>query len=184
MPIYVNGVYQFQSTLLRGERQTPQRYVLRTSLFQSTLPRGERPPCLSAMVNQSAVSIHAPTRGATARTPRSGASTTSFNPRSHAGSDSVGKDDTPSPSTVSIHAPTRGATVLFNRAIGTSLFQSTLPRRERPSGILAPPTPSGFNPRSHAGSDDIPVVEHIYPVVVSIHAPARGATHSREMHRT
>ena len=77
---------------------------------------------------------------------------------------------------VSIHAPTKGATLLiliFSRFI---LFQSTLPRRERPGDALetertervsihAPTkgaTPSfrycsmissGFNPRSHEGSD-------------------------------
>ena len=43
-------------------------YALITEMytFQSTLPRGERPQAMLKMVAEATVSIHAPTRGATA----------------------------------------------------------------------------------------------------------------------
>ena len=37
----------------------------------------------------------------------------------------------------------------------TTKFQSTLPRRERPSHALYAVPSDGFNPRSHVGSDDM-----------------------------
>ena len=58
-----------------------------------------------------------------------------------------------------------------------SLFQSTLPRGER-----RPPAPPGstpsrnFNPRSREGSDGDRDPESALAVLISIHAPARGAT--------
>ena len=76
-------------------------------------------------------------------------------------------------------------------------FQSTLPRRERPESLRMLPNPFGFNPRSREGSDDIPAprllpegrfnprsregsdkneIEEVEDFIVSIHAPAKGAT--------
>ena len=78
-------------------------------------------------------------------------------------------------------------------------FQSTLPRRERPESLRMLPNPFGFNPRSREGSDDIPAprllpegrfnprsregsdkneIEEVEDFIVSIHAPAKGATES------
>ena len=76
--------------------------------FQSTLPHGER--LTNAFINDIIinVSIHAPTRGATALI---------YVP--------CGKCD------VSIHAPTRGATSQCSINQGTDTFQSTLPHGER-----------------------------------------------------
>ena len=55
----------FQSTLPRGERlPIPQRQSERI-LFQSTLPRGERRSRSVYSLCHYAISIHAPTRGAT-----------------------------------------------------------------------------------------------------------------------
>ena len=56
---------------------------------------------------------------------------------------------------VSIHAPTRGATSgRFVSLLIFSMFQSTLPRGERRSEAAASSSvSSGFNPRSHEGSD-------------------------------
>ena len=80
-----------------------------------------------------------------------------------------------------------------------SLFQSTLPRRERPDGRFAPksnmeyfnprsregsdqrrePVPyygRDFNPRSREGSDAALFSPTFSPINISIHAPAKGAT--------
>ena len=143
----------FQSTLPRGERRSPTtwRRVCRrfnprsrggsdhdsltatwdSTQFQSTLPRGERLPGRAQRSSLRAVSIHAPAGGATEaphlrrRDPH-----------------------------VSIHAPAGGATQQTLATTAGTLFQSTLPRGERP--------------------------RHVYPheplQLVSIHAPAGGAT--------
>ena len=121
--------------------------------FQSTLPRRERRSPPNRM--PSAVS--------------------SFNPRSHEGSD-AGSGRLHILSAVSIHAPTKGATVKEGVAIYTQLFQSTLPRRERQSSTLYLMSCLRFNPRSHEGSD-MAAGRNIKGItIVSIHAPTKGAT--------
>ena len=100
--------------------------------FQSTLPRRERPMCASiSFPIVTAVSIHAPTKGATfflfrfvlpymfqSTLPRRERQFSQcfvilpnlgFNPRSHEGSDDIISEITPAIN-VSIHAPTKGAT--------------------------------------------------------------------------
>ena len=77
---------------------------------------------------------------------------------------------------ISIHAPTRGATLTSAKRYRIFVFQSTLPRGERPETEKELHAYEyNFNPRSHEGSDqpseDTHPVEHI-----SIHAPTRGAT--------
>ena len=54
-------------------------------------------------------------------------------------------------------------------------FQSTLPRGERLSTLKTQRLPICFNPRSHEGSDLL-YRNCLFCSVVSIHAPARGAT--------
>ena len=56
---------------------------------------------------------------------------------------------------ISIHAPARGATAMKNLEKDyTIIFQSTLPRGERPGAVPYIPTSSTyFNPRSREGSD-------------------------------
>ena len=100
----------FQSTLPRGERlPIPQRQSERI-LFQSTLPRGERRSRSVYSLCHYAISIHAPTRGATTKDSIKRSSNIfqstlprgerlwksghvgvyiDFNPRSHEGSDKV-----------------------------------------------------------------------------------------------
>ena len=77
---------------------------------------------------------------------------------------------------ISIHAPARGATgrqvVVFRREI----FQSTLPRGERPASCTAC---SGVRPISiHAPARGATRTScrYTHPADISIHAPARGAT--------
>ena len=123
------------------------------ALFQSTLPRRERLSYLGALASGFMISIHAPTKGATNKycfystfnkfqstlprrerrrgCIRSGAHTT-FNPRSHEGSDQTIKSLWLEPIQISIHAPTKGATMgLWLRWFSFAIFQSTLPQRER-----------------------------------------------------
>ena len=103
---------QFQSTLPRGERRTrhiiragmpnfnprsregsdhsPEHFATAVFRFQSTLPRGERQFFSFFFKAHTAISIHAPARGATRR----------GLPEIHN-------------SNISIHAPARGATVFI-----------------------------------------------------------------------
>ena len=143
--------------------------------FQSTHPRGVRPWPMFPSRMRSRVSIHAPTRGATSPPTGNHPSSTSFNPRTHAGCDRcrsprqgfaasfnprthAGCDGIPGSRNpfekVSIHAPTRGATVMGHNARRHAVFQSTHPRGVR-RGSRPPPRarPACFNPRTHAGCD-------------------------------
>ena len=63
-------------------------------------------------------------------------------------------------------------------SILVSLFQSTLPREERPWILIIMIIFFDFNPRSHERSDcHNSCMAH--SVSISIHAPTRGATHAR-----
>ena len=77
---------------------------------------------------------------------------------------------------VSIHAPARGATLMAGVCgVHPRRFQSTRPRGARHGrGSLSRPPPS-FNPRAREGRDGAWLAGIAYHVV-SIHAPARGAT--------
>ena len=121
-----------------------------------------------------------------------------FNPRSREGSDPavflVVSEHVP----ISIHAPAKGAT-FFNFSWSLpSLFQSTLPRRERrvfhgrrlAHAYFNPRSREGsdyktasvsilfpdFNPRSREGSDGFSNSSLAGHCIISIHAPAKGAT--------
>ncbi len=167
----------FQSTLPREERLGLEIFNSDGSIFQSTLPREERPGSTGRQSNHH-----------------------HFNPRSHERSDWYTQAGTVKATEISIHAPTRGATLgleIFNS--DGSIFQSTLPREERPIQRL-PSWPeryfnprshersdlnerlqrlrtANFNPRSHERSDTERVPRQRNPMI-SIHAPTRGATAS------
>ena len=127
-------------------------------------------------MQSTAISIHAPAKGATAHPTPKDYPQWYFNPRSREGSD---------------------AYALLG-LIGSVLFQSTLPRRER---LHQPRTERGisyFNPRSREGSDSpagavvssVKLFQSTLPrrerhisnapmarvECISIHAPAKGAT--------
>ena len=99
-----------------------------------------------------------------------------FNPRSHAGSDDncVGEYHEFCP--VSIHAPTQGATTTSEQLYNAIEFQSTLPRRERPSASFVVSINCVFQstlPRR----ERLLVLVHGHIIrIVSIHAPTQGAT--------
>ena len=77
-----------------------------------------------------------------------------FNPRSHEGSDQY------------FHSC---SSFLFR-------FQSTLPRGERLTDFVEYPFDKYFNPRSHEGSDCCYPPRLCFCIIISIHAPTRGAT--------
>jgi len=76
---------------------------------------------------------------------------------------------------VSIHAPARGATLppAFDKLIIT--FQSTPLREGRQNRMPKPRPVASFNPRPCARGDEI-ICSLVHTWLVSIHAPARGAT--------
>ena len=143
------------------------------------------------------VSIHAPTKGATRTGKGNWSLVKCFNPRSHEGSDKKGrlnmseqyvsihaptKGATHSGRTgfngkcVSIHAPTKGATGNSLRLSLISMFQSTLPRRERlplskPSDSISA-FQSTLPRRERRSMNDMDRSGY----TVSIHAPTKGAT--------
>ena len=78
-----------------------------------------------------------------------------FNPRSHERSDGIRDRADTVPDEISIHAPTRGATAVFFVHCPMPLFQSTLPREERPLWCHIPRRVLYFNPRSHERSDEV-----------------------------
>ena len=111
---------------LSQSKQSIQRY-----LFQSTLPRRERRSWMRSQIRVCIISIHAPAKGATQiiwnywkiysisiHAPAKGAT---FLFRYRALGDAI-----------SIHAPAKGATSWVFKGGQEKIFQSTLPRRERP----------------------------------------------------
>ncbi len=121
-----------------------------------------------------AVSIHAPTRGATA-------AELMASYRSPVSIHAPTRGATPAGLSVrlcrnvSIHAPTRGATSTGITAPLLPAFQSTRPRGARPSQLSSSGSAGCFNPRAHAGRDLVSASIITSPDV-SIHAPTRGAT--------
>ena len=100
------------------------------------------------------ISIHAPTRGATAQPAPKEAHTSYFNPRSHEGSDGDLADHFVAVMVISIHAPTRGATL--DKLNFVFVLNDFNPRSHEGSDrSIRRGGASGayFNPRSHEGSD-------------------------------
>ena len=144
-------------------------------VFQLTLPRRERQTLILREDESFDLSTHAPVKGATLTSFLTLLHAQCFNSRSREGSDAK--------STRRIRKP--------------SLFQLTLPRRERLSVADGFATLDCFNSRSREGSDyhiqryreleerfnsrsregsDRDLPESCQALVVSTHAPAKGAT--------
>ena len=122
--------------------------------FQSTHPHGVRPSFLPNISMILAVSIHAPTRGATPFGINGLSGSSTFQSTHPHGVRPSTSSLTLISYFVSIHAPTRGATA--------SVSEYFLGR-------------GSFNPRTHTGCDNTPTPP-CYIIQVSIHAPTRGAT--------
>ena len=122
-------------------------------LFQSTLPRGERSICFVVTRPRYRVSIHAPTRGETLQPQLLTNLLPGFNPRSHVGSDFIIAYALLPKELFQSTLP-REERPIFQSLLNARLrFQSTLPRGERPRKNLPIYLSVCFNPRSHVGSD-------------------------------
>jgi len=78
---------------------------------------------------------------------------------------------------VSIHAPAWGATTIAPRDMMPSISFNPRARVGRDSArTCAAPTRARFNPRARVGRDQVRRVACVVAAVVSIHAPAWGAT--------
>ena len=191
----------FQSTLPRRERRPPSALRQRTPNFNPRSREGS--DVLSLFGSRPRSDFNPRSREGSdcpavwSRPPR-----THFNPRSREGSDGARFGRLTVVKSISIHAPAKGATAASGSSRIWTIFQSTLPRRERPSlNGKKQFVPSHFNPRSREGSDGrnhapaskglkfqstLPRRER--PGLpqgtrpsgsISIHAPAKGATLQR-----
>ena len=171
---YLISFHKFQSTHPRGVRQVMRLRRIGRIEFQSTHPRGVRLHLIRLSFSNLPVSIHAPTRGATAPPLFGSIQSLSFNPRTHEGCDIAGRHRHAG-STVSIHAPTRGATITDLYHPRPVMFQSTHPRGVRLEE-------NGYNANSFSFQSTHPrgvrrcISLLILRTWVSIHAPTRGAT--------
>ena len=146
----------FQSTHPRGVRpQAGVPEVEAQAWFQSTHPRGVRPGDRHPRDHQQPVSIHAPAWGATRGGSTPDAYHTGFNPRTRVGCDIASLPV--SPDLFSFNPRTR---------VGCDM---PLDRNGGPQGM-------GFNPRTRVGCDGKARLLVGQRDVVSIHAPAWGAT--------
>ena len=125
--------------------------------------------------NLSYISIHAPARGATAARscPAAVVLFQSTPPRGGRQNHCKGRR---APRHISIHAPARGATCRPISMALLCIFQSTPPRGGRPSDSKPPIKLAYFNPRPREGGDCIGPCNILHVCMISIHAPARGAT--------
>ena len=121
----------FQSTLPRRERQYNRIEAVTGFPFQSTLPRRER-PCAATVPTSTPFNFNPRSReGSDTGRRRDRLRRGYFNPRSREGSDPPAAPQALQVR-ISIHAPAKGATSLGVYLSHGEIFQSTLPRRERP----------------------------------------------------
>ena len=127
---------------------------LQYNKFQSTLPQRERQFVPDVKIATTQISIHAPTTGATQK--RCGANRKGI---------------------ISIHAPTKGATMCWRRHPQMQIHFN--PRSRKGSdkyGFINHIGICHFNPRSRKGSDKDGHYAASEKTMISIHAPAKGAT--------
>ncbi len=165
----------FQSTLPHGERQSPDPNLNRLNRFQSTLPHGERPTYSRNPGRKKRFQSTLPHGERPCSHSNWYPFIFCFNPRSRMGSDDSIKIHK-AVKIVSIHAPAWGAT-RSSRLTAHSVVGFN-PRSRMGSDLMIPMETVlliGFNPRSRMGSDQ-PGQKPILKPLVSIHAPAWGAT--------
>ena len=128
--------------------------------FQSTLPRGERR--MTVQIFQILAY---------------------FNPRSREGSDQNLRWKISAATEISIHAPARGAT--YPSPLSKMVYNHFNPRSREGSDydpLMVLTAVTNFNPRSREGSDICSTHCQQDSYIISIHAPARGATLSAVRH--
>ena len=168
-------------------------------IFQSTLPRGERPRHSISYRTRSYFNPRS-REGSDFAFAMFYTSIFYFNPRSREGSDAVWVIISIKNTYFNPRSREGSDGIHFASAAASSPFQSTLPRGERPASNSSRFLSSNFNPRSREGSDSaFPQATYVYSSfqstlprgerlwlrencdkfgVISIHAPARGATTS------
>ena len=187
---------QFQSTLPRRERPplltkrsrwahfnprsregSDLTFIISAHLSSDFNPRSREGSDNEALgeMRDTDISIHAPAKGATNEKPIRCWGIVYFNPRSREGSDQVRAKKSKYPA-ISIHAPAKGATWRSWMRKPRSLFQSTLPRRERHRLKRAMVLCDRFQSTLPRRERHRPVA-HLFSISgISIHAPAKGAT--------
>ena len=144
--------------------------------FQSTPPRRGRLPDTAECSPAKHVSIHAPAKGATCGLRRVAGRGKRFNPRPREGGDVSEPAEGAAPMMFQSTPPRRGRREGSLGWGGTGAFQSTPPRRGRRVEVFQFSTLDVFQStpprRGRPGSGSAAT----QPVLVSIHAPAKGAT--------
>ena len=172
----------FQSTRPRGARLTIFVSSATAFGFQSTRPRGARRLLPHMGTTGSAVSIHAPARGATAYLFGPAGTGKSFNPRAREGRDE-GEYETPESVDEFQSTRPRGARRnVIQSAISGIQFQSTRPRGARHRLCMAAHRHQGFQSTRPRGARLGSLHVETHCIAVSIHAPARGATELEHIH--
>ena len=100
-----------------------------------------------------------------------------FNPRSREGSDQNLRWKISAATEISIHAPARGAT--YPSPLSKMVYNHFNPRSREGSDydpLMVLTAVTNFNPRSREGSDICSTHCQQDSYIISIHAPARGAT--------
>ena len=168
---------QFQSTHPRGVRPARRAEDDALSLFQSTHPRGVRHD--KAVAAEAAIAFQSTHPRGVRRAARVDIMNSCMFQSTHPrGVRLRALDLVTVAAGVSIHAPAWGATTFMAAWILTNVFQSTHPR-----GVRRGPAAAGFragesfNPRTRVGCDLRLAGAEFLPALVSIHAPAWGATH-------
>ena len=123
------------------------------------------------------ISIHAPVKGATRTAGNIPGPYRDFNPRTREGCDGTALDVAYAPEGISIHAPVKGATAVQRRPICQQ--RDFNPRTREGCDISQVCTiflPAHFNPRTREGCDLSQFILDAAGILISIHAPVKGAT--------
>ena len=188
--------FGFQFTLPRGERLIGVQKDINLNVFQFTLPRGERRRWLHGgwfrrcfnsrsrggsdrrwwIFSAFIVGFNSRSRGGSDSLGyHGGARGPCFNSRSRGGSDSALPFRAYAMVWFQFTLPRGERPMQWFGTSGSAMFQFTLPRGERHLGDEHRGRHRGFNSRSRGGSDS--ALRSTYqPPLVSIHAPAGGAT--------
>ena len=145
--------------------------------FQPTLPARGATIFSVVMFFVLLISTHAPARGATISCKASKPSA-KFQPTLPHGERPGSARSRAAAQAISTHAPARGATSKASATGGFTIFQPTLPHGERRWQGLHRRGHHHFNPRSRTGSDTFDEYR-TRTMLISTHAPARGATLSQ-----
>ncbi len=160
----------------RGARPPCAASDCATSSFQSTRPRGARPLYVASLLTHLDVSIHAPAWGATLRRRRPRPRRrVSIHAPAWGATDKLGIEWLPF--IVSIHAPAWGATALERSAVDNNGCFNPRARVGRDSAVPVPGSISySFQSTRPRGARPLKKIGDGIFAIVSIHAPAWGAT--------